>query len=74
MIEQAGGLSTTGRERVMDVAPTELHQRVPLIFGSRSEVERVAAYHAEYDSGKEPETFNSPLVLNARCSERITSH
>jgi fructose-1,6-bisphosphatase len=61
MIEQAGGLSTTGRERVMELTPTELHQRVPLIFGSKTEVERVAAYHAEYVSGTEPETFNSPL-------------
>jgi fructose-1,6-bisphosphatase I/sedoheptulose-1,7-bisphosphatase len=53
--------STTGRERVMDILPTELHQRVPLIFGSKNEVERVAGYHAEYVSGKEPERFNSPL-------------
>ena len=61
MIEQAGGLSTTGRERVMEMSPTELHQRVPLIFGSKNEVERVAGYHADYASGKEPDTFNSPL-------------
>jgi hypothetical protein len=45
----------------MELTPTELHQRVPLIFGSKTEVERVAAYHAEYVSGTEPETFNSPL-------------
>jgi fructose-1,6-bisphosphatase I len=43
------------------MSPTELHQRVPLIFGSKNEVERVTEYHAEYSSGKEPETFNSPL-------------
>ena len=61
LIEQAGGASTTGRERVMELAPSALHQRVPLIFGSRNEVERVAGYHAEYTSGKEPDTFNSPL-------------
>ncbi|MCK9381215.1 MAG: class 1 fructose-bisphosphatase [Sulfuritalea sp.] len=61
LIEQAGGLSTTGRERVMEITPAELHQRVPLIFGSKHEVERVSAYHAEYASGKEPDTFNSPL-------------
>jgi fructose-1,6-bisphosphatase I len=45
----------------MELAPTELHQRVPLIFGSRTEVERLSGYHAEYTSGKEPDTFNSPL-------------
>ena len=61
LIEQAGGVSTTGRERVMEMAPAELHQRVPLIFGSRNEVERVSRYHAEYASGKEPDTLNSPL-------------
>jgi fructose-1,6-bisphosphatase len=61
MIEQAGGLSTTGRERVMDIVPTELHQRVPLIFGSKREVERVIRYHQEYANGKESDNFNSPL-------------
>ena len=61
LIEQAGGASTTGRERVMEIAPTDLHQRVPLIFGSKHEVERLAGYHADYANGKEPDTFNSPL-------------
>ncbi|MCX7156808.1 MAG: class 1 fructose-bisphosphatase [Rhodocyclales bacterium] len=61
LIEQAGGASTTGRERVMELSPKDLHQRVPLIFGSKNEVERVSSYHAEYASGKEPDTFNSPL-------------
>jgi fructose-1,6-bisphosphatase I len=61
LIEQAGGVSITGRERVMEIAPADLHQRVPLIFGSKSEVERLAQYHNEYASGKEPDTFSSPL-------------
>ncbi len=52
IIEQAGGLATTGRERLMDVQPTSLHQRVPVILGSRNEVERINAYHAEYDSNR----------------------
>jgi len=37
--EQAGGLASTGRERILDVVPTELHQRVPLVIGNRREVE-----------------------------------
>ncbi|MGE0372061.1 MAG: class 1 fructose-bisphosphatase [Gammaproteobacteria bacterium] len=45
IVEQAGGLSTTGRERIMDIAPRDLHQRVPVILGSKQEVERVAGYH-----------------------------
>ncbi len=47
IIEQAGGLASTGRSRVMDVSPTSLHQRVPLIFGSRREVERITQYHLD---------------------------
>lgn len=47
LIEQAGGAATTGRERILDVVPGKLHQRVPVILGSRTEVERVTAYHLE---------------------------
>ncbi|MDP2822200.1 MAG: class 1 fructose-bisphosphatase [Sulfuritalea sp.] len=61
LIEQAGGMATTGRERVLEITPADLHQRVPLIFGSKNEVERVAGYHKDYASGKEPESLNSPL-------------
>jgi len=52
IVEQAGGLASTGRQRLMEVEPTGLHQRVPVILGSKNEVERVVAYHAEYDSKK----------------------
>jgi len=45
IVEQAGGAATTGRERILDMQPTALHQRVPVILGSRNEVERVASYH-----------------------------
>lgn len=47
IVEQAGGLSITGRERIMEVPPTGLHQRVPVILGSKSEVQRVWDYHTE---------------------------
>jgi len=50
IVEQAGGLASTGRGRVMDIVPEDLHQRVPLAFGSREEVELLEAYHAEHDS------------------------
>ncbi|MGE5385401.1 MAG: class 1 fructose-bisphosphatase [Betaproteobacteria bacterium] len=49
LVEQAGGAATTGRERVLDLAPAMLHQRVPVVLGSKREVERVTKYHAEYD-------------------------
>ncbi|MGH9130376.1 MAG: class 1 fructose-bisphosphatase [Acidimicrobiales bacterium] len=51
IIEQAGGLASTGSERVMALQPESLHQRVPLIFGSRAEVERIEGYHRELSSG-----------------------
>ena len=45
IIEHAGGAATTGRERILDIKPARLHQRVPVILGSKSEVERVTSYH-----------------------------
>jgi fructose-1,6-bisphosphatase I len=45
IIEQAGGAASTGRQRILDVQPAQLHQRVPVILGSKNEVERVVAYH-----------------------------
>jgi fructose-1,6-bisphosphatase I len=50
IVEQAGGTSSTGRERIMEVQPNGLHQRVPVILGSRQEVERVVEYHKQYDA------------------------
>ncbi|KAJ6995583.1 class 1 fructose-bisphosphatase [Mycobacterium sp. 050128] len=47
LIEQAGGAASTGRKRVLDVVPSELHQRVSLIFGAREEVSRIEEYHEE---------------------------
>ena len=45
IVEQAGGASSTGRERILEIQPSNLHQRVPVILGSRNEVERVVSYH-----------------------------
>jgi fructose-1,6-bisphosphatase I len=45
IVEQAGGRATTGTERILDVAPTSLHQRVPVILGSREEVDLATRYH-----------------------------
>ena len=47
IVEAAGGAASTGRERILDVKPVKLHQRVPVILGSRNEVERVVSYHLE---------------------------
>jgi fructose-1,6-bisphosphatase I len=45
IIEQAGGAATTGRERILDIQPEAIHQRVPVVLGSRKEVELITAYH-----------------------------
>ncbi|OTG73276.1 fructose-bisphosphatase class I [Acinetobacter sp. ANC 4169] len=45
LMEQAGGASTTGRVRILEIQPTELHQRVPVVIGSKNEVDLVTRYH-----------------------------
>lgn len=45
IVEQAGGAASTGVQRIMDIQPSGLHQRVPVIMGSRNEVERLIEYH-----------------------------
>lgn len=47
IMEQAGGAATDGKERILDIKPTKLHQRVGVVMGSKQEVERVARYHEE---------------------------
>lgn len=60
IVEQAGGAASTGRERILDLHPQGIHQRVPVILGSRHEVERLVGYHRAYDRG-EPLAFETPL-------------
>jgi len=48
LVEQAGGAATNGRERILDIVPTKLHERVSVILGSKNEVERVTRYHLEH--------------------------
>ena len=47
LVEQAGGAATNGQQRIMDIKPDKLHERVSVILGSKNEVERVTRYHAE---------------------------
>ncbi|MGW8367786.1 MAG: class 1 fructose-bisphosphatase [Gammaproteobacteria bacterium] len=47
VIEQAGGRASTGRQPMLGVTPTELHQRIGCVFGSRDEVERIERYHRD---------------------------
>ncbi|KAK4058760.1 Fructose-1,6-bisphosphatase [Microbotryomycetes sp. JL221] len=45
LIEQAGGLATTGTERILDIVPTSIHQRVPVFLGSKDDVEDCQKFH-----------------------------
>jgi fructose-1,6-bisphosphatase I len=47
LVEQAGGAATNGQQRILDITPTSLHQRVSVMLGSKTEVEKVTAYHTE---------------------------
>lgn len=47
IVEQAGGAATNGQQRILDMQPTKLHERVSVILGSKNEVERVTGYHAQ---------------------------
>ena len=50
LIEQAGGACSDGRQRMLDIAPTQLHQRVPVFLGSKEEVAAATRYHTEFDA------------------------
>ena len=60
IVEQAGGWASTGIGRILDVVPSDLHERVPVILGSRNEVERIERYHREHDAGLD-QPYSSPL-------------
>ncbi|KAJ3030496.1 UNVERIFIED_CONTAM: hypothetical protein HDU68_008784 [Siphonaria sp. JEL0065] len=52
LIEQAGGKSSTGRSRMLEVVPTTIHSRSPIFLGTTEEVEKVEALYAQLDAGK----------------------
>jgi len=49
IVEQAGGMATNGRQRILDIAPSKLHERVSVVLGSKNEVQRVTDYHLAAD-------------------------
>lgn len=57
IVEQAGGRASTGREPLLEVTPSGLHERIGLIFGARAEVERIESYYREYNDFE----FDAPL-------------
>ena len=61
LVEQAGGLALTGHNRIMDIMPQSVHQRVPCILGSPEDVAEMRRY---YEASNDPE-------LIARCQSRL---
>lgn len=57
IMEQAGGRASTGREPMLSVKPSSLHQRIGLVFGSKNEVDRIERYHGE----PAPREIDNPL-------------
>ncbi len=47
LVEQAGGAATNGVQRILEIQPQKLHERVAVFLGSKHEVERVTGYHLE---------------------------
>lgn len=53
MLPQAGGLATTGTKRILDIQPTQIHERTPIFLGSKEDVQDLMKfYSAEETEGK----------------------
>ena len=50
IMEQAGGLSTTGKTRVMEITPEFVHQRIPVMMGSKNAIQEVLDAYADADT------------------------
>jgi fructose-1,6-bisphosphatase I/sedoheptulose-1,7-bisphosphatase len=68
VIEQAGGSASTGLQRVLEVRPESLHQRIGLMFGARNEVARLEQYHRDHNQRE----YDAPL-FGARGLFRTTA-
>ena len=66
LVEQAGGMASTGRQRILDIVPQELHQRIPLVFGASEEVERIEQLHlGEHDLARTSPLFGDRGLYRA---------
>ncbi|WP_341213714.1 hypothetical protein [uncultured Limimaricola sp.] len=60
LIEQARGMASTGRARLLEIAPEGPHQRVPVILGSACEVERIIELHRTFDGASQSRSAPAP--------------
>jgi len=66
LIEEAGGGATDGRHRILDLQPTSIHQRVPMVFGSLREIQRVERYYANQNmTAQKSQLFGKRGLLRA---------
>ncbi len=56
LVEHAGGMATDGQRRILDIVAKDVHERSPLVFGSRKVVETITAYHTDPKHARAPET------------------
>lgn len=67
LIEQAGGTATTGDQRILEIQPKNIHERIPMIFGSRHEVKLVGQYYADLNPyHHRPQLFKNRTLLRNR--------
>ena len=50
LVEQAGGIATTGRKRIMDVVPSQVHQRLPVMLGSTEDIQELQKLYEKTDA------------------------
>ena len=72
LVEQAGGLATTGKTRIMDLVPQNVHQRVPVILGSPDDVREMRKYYDVFTSKSAKAGSVEAKAIRARCFTRLT--
>jgi hypothetical protein len=77
LVEQAGGAATDSVNRILDIQPASLHQRIPLVFGSKSKVERIARYHVDPEMISERSPCSETAVFSGfdpLCQQNFPSY
>eukprot|EP00908_Phaeocystis_cordata_P009722 Transcript_20515.p1 GENE.Transcript_20515~~Transcript_20515.p1 ORF type:complete len:385 (-),score=108.46 Transcript_20515:248-1402(-) len=72
LVEQAGGLATTGKTRIMDLVPQNVHQRVPVILGSPDDVKECRRYYDAFTASATMDGSDEAKAIRARCFTRLT--
>ena len=71
LVEQAGGLATTGKTRIMDLVPQNVHQRVPVILGSPDDVKECRRYYDAFTASATMDGSDEATAIRARRSTRL---